>query len=435
VEGETEVGRLIESARHYVSTDPAASIWKAGLAGEMIANLIGARAGFARQRPHTQETYLYDLKQSGIIPPAAARDFHRLRIMRNDAAHQHLGGPREAQRALALALELERLLAPAGAVRTPAFTAPTVSAATAPPPPPPAYVPPPPPAPTQLTYALPAPRPAPVKPGERAAGIALAAFLGLILVGALQNRSPGTATPSAPQDREEEPIRRPIGLSIEEVVATAIDNPEALASIPSPNSSFAHYALARTFERYDPPRTLFAPGQAGIGWNVPLHAQPTTLSAKLEELDFDEQVTAYGFVKGPDGRIWDVVVSADGSRGFALQSELREAPKRDPEAEVRTTMSRDEAKAAAAALKDELRDVERSITDRLPRDDQVDFGLMRANWYVNEIMIGCASEPECAIPRYRTRLAALKAIRTPHFQRPEGIVVEAREGETGSAEE
>lgn len=92
-------------------------------------------------------------------------------------------------------------------------------------------------------------------------------------------------------------------------------------------------------------------------------------------------------------------------------------------------MSGDEAKESAAALKRELRRIERAIEDRLPADNRVDFSLIRSSWFVNEIMIGCASGAECSIPRYRERIADLRSIRSPHVRRPDGVIVEAAAGD------
>lgn len=108
-----------------------------------------------------------------------------------------------------------------------------------------------------------------------------------------------------------------------------VDNPAALsAAIPSGNMTWGEYAITHRFVRYDRPRILYARGRPSIGWNVPMHVGPTTISAKLADLSHDERVTSQGSVEGPDGRTWEVVTRDDGTLGFALQRDLRLSPAR-----------------------------------------------------------------------------------------------------------
>jgi len=122
---------------------------------------------------------------------------------------------------------------------------------------------------------------------------------------------------------QEAPVR-PARNSDRAITQQEIDDPAALvAAVPSGNMNSGEYALTHSFVRYERPRAFLAPGQPGIGWQVPLHAEPTTLSARLAKLSYNERVTSQGHVQGPDGRTWEVISREDGTLGFVLQRELR----------------------------------------------------------------------------------------------------------------
>lgn len=210
------------------------------------------------------------------------------------------------------------------------------------------------------------------------------------------------------------PVPEPNHLPVGELIDQALANPASLASIPSYRMTAAEYGLAHSFVRYDTPRRMIAPGQPGIRWHVPMHAGPTTLTAKLGELAYFEELTAYGQVKGPDGRTWEVVARGDGTKGFVVQRELREAGSVPDAQSERATYSLDEseAKSRVAALEAEVRTAERAVYASLPEGKQVDFGLERASWHTNTIMIGCGTDVYCKIKGYRKRLQSLRQFPT-----------------------
>ncbi|HEX8241552.1 MAG TPA: hypothetical protein VF574_17580 [Allosphingosinicella sp.] len=210
------------------------------------------------------------------------------------------------------------------------------------------------------------------------------------------------------------PVPAPTHLPLGELIDQALADPISLNSIPSSRMTAAEYGLAHSFVRYDSPRPMIAPGSPGLRWNVPIHAGPTTLTAKLGELAYFEEVTAHGHVKGPDGRTWEVVTRNDGTKGFVVQRELRERGSVPNVQSERATYSldEDEAKRRASALDAEVSNVERAIYRALPSNQRVDFGLERANWYTNNIMIGCGGDAYCKIKRYNKRLESLREMRS-----------------------
>lgn len=120
-------------------------------------------------------------------------------------------------------------------------------------------------------------------------------------------------------------------------------------------------------------------------------------------------------------------------REWLKQLRSREASSRATEAatdgQTETTVRNDAGVTLAdtmMSLKQQLRAVERRIQEALPSQDQTDFGLARASWEVDNIMLRCVSRPECAVPLYRERIAELSAIRSPHFRRSDGRIVESR---------
>jgi hypothetical protein len=105
-----------------------------------------------------------------------------------------------------------------------------------------------------------------------------------------------------------------------------VDHPPAPnATAPSGGWDSGRYALAHTLVRYDNPQIRYAPGLPSLRWRAPMHAEPTTLSARLRLLEYNQRVTSQGFVQGPDGQTWEIVTTSDGTLGFVKQEELRTA--------------------------------------------------------------------------------------------------------------
>ncbi len=85
------LARLGSQAERYFGDDPNTCLLKLRQFGELLAQLIAARAGLYEDHPESQVNLLRRLESQGAVSSEALRFFHQLRRAGNDASHQ-LGG-------------------------------------------------------------------------------------------------------------------------------------------------------------------------------------------------------------------------------------------------------------------------------------------------------------------------------------------------------
>lgn len=82
-----KIGILAAEAYRIASSDPAISVIKFRVFGELLAGEVGRIKKKLRRGGETADVYLKRLQESRYIPEKAANSFHEIRKIGNSAAH------------------------------------------------------------------------------------------------------------------------------------------------------------------------------------------------------------------------------------------------------------------------------------------------------------------------------------------------------------
>lgn len=103
---DAQLVRLGALAERYFRDDPNTCLLKLRQFGEVLAQLVAARAGLFENAQEPQADLLRRLKLERVLPPDAADLFHHIRLAGNKASHANTGGHAEALTGLKVAREL-----------------------------------------------------------------------------------------------------------------------------------------------------------------------------------------------------------------------------------------------------------------------------------------------------------------------------------------
>src|SRR4051812_12183623 len=97
--------RLGALAERYFKEDPSTSLIKLRQFGELLAQIVAAKAGLFENVEESQADLIRRLKLERVIPREAGELFHHLRVVGNKATHDHEGDHAEALTALKVGRE------------------------------------------------------------------------------------------------------------------------------------------------------------------------------------------------------------------------------------------------------------------------------------------------------------------------------------------
>src|SRR5438309_558300 len=103
---DAQLVRLGALAERYFKDDPTTSLIKLRQYGEVLAQLVAAKAGLFGDPQEQQADLLRRLKFDRVVPREVGDLFHHLRLVGNKATHEHHGNHAEALTALKVGREL-----------------------------------------------------------------------------------------------------------------------------------------------------------------------------------------------------------------------------------------------------------------------------------------------------------------------------------------